>query len=66
MHVSGVEPFDVALGDPALIVDPTDSEVADAENLSEWYGIDPERAKQLRRMLRGEISIDDWHRIRLE
>jgi hypothetical protein len=31
-----------------------------ADNLAEHYGIDDEGALELRRMLRGEISIGEW------
>jgi len=52
--------FSVDLSDERLNVDPTDSEVADASNLAEWYGVDGEAAKRLRAMLLGEISLDQW------
>jgi len=52
--------FAVDFGDERLIVDPTDSEVANASNLAEWYGVDDERAKQLRLMLQGEITLEQW------
>jgi hypothetical protein len=52
--------FSVELWDERLIVDPTDSEVAEASNLAEWYGVDDERATQLRLMLLGEISLEQW------
>jgi len=55
-----VEAFDVSLHDPRLIVEPTDKQVADAENLAEWYGINAQAADKLRLMLRGQISIDQW------
>jgi hypothetical protein len=45
--------FVVSLGDEALVIDPTDKEVADADNLHEWYGLDDEAVKRLRSMLRG-------------
>lgn len=48
--------FVVALSDEALVIDPTDYEVADAENLGELYGLDEEAAGRFRRMLRGESS----------
>ena len=32
--------FVVSLGDEALVIDPTDKEVADADNLREWHGLD--------------------------
>jgi len=57
---NGEEPFDVSFHDPGLIVEPADEEVANASNLAEWYGVDAERATQLRRMLLGEISIAQW------
>jgi hypothetical protein len=31
----GVEPFDVSLSDPALVIEPTDEQVANASNLAE-------------------------------
>ena len=50
--------FVVSLGDVALVIDPTDKEVADADNLREWYGLDAEAVKYLRSMLRGELSSE--------
>ena len=49
-------PFVVSLGDDALVIDPTDKEVADADNLREWYGLDAEGIKHLRSLLRGDLS----------
>jgi hypothetical protein len=46
----------VSLGDEALVLDPTDKEVADADNLREGYGLDADAVKQLRSMLRGDLS----------
>ena len=48
--------FVVSLGDEALVIDPTDKEVADADNLREWHGLDAEAVKHLRSMLRGDLS----------
>jgi hypothetical protein len=48
--------FTVSFGDEGLVVDPTDKQVADADNLGEWYGLDDEAAKDFRAMLRGELS----------
>ena len=50
----------VDLCDERLVVDPTDSEVANASNLAEYYGVDEQRAHQLRSMLRGDISLEEW------
>ena len=47
--------FVVSLGDESLVIDPTDKEVADADNLREWYGLDAEAVKDLRSMLRGDL-----------
>ena len=52
--------FDVRLDDPALIVEPTDEEVAGASNLADWYGVDDEQAKHLRLMLCGDLSLEQW------
>ena len=52
--------FAVDFSDECLIVDPTDDEVADASNLPEYYGVNVERARHLRAMLHGEISIASW------
>ena len=60
LDARGVEPFDVSFDDPGLIVEPTDDEVAYATNLAEWYGVDAERAIELRRWLLGEISMAEW------
>ena len=48
--------FVVSLGDEALVIDPTDKEVADADNLREWYGLDADAVNRLRSMLRGDLS----------
>jgi hypothetical protein len=58
--------FAVEFSDERLIVDPTDTEVADASNLAEWYGVDRETATQLRAMLRGEMSLAQWQEWRAE
>jgi len=47
--------FVVSLGDEALVIDPTDKEVADADNLREWYGLDAEAVNHLRSMLRDDL-----------
>jgi hypothetical protein len=60
LDADGVEAFDVPFHDSGLIVEPTDQEVANASNLAEWYGVDVARARQLRRMLIGEISVSEW------
>jgi len=54
--------FTVSLGDTALVIDPTDKEVADADNLSEWYGLDSEAAVRLRSLLLGERAGQDADR----
>jgi len=54
------ESFDVEYDDKRLVVDPTDSEVADADNLAEHYGIDEGAARLLRCMLRGDTSVGQW------
>ena len=46
--------FVVSLSDETLVIDPTDYEVADAENLRELYGLDEKGANRLRRVLRGQ------------
>lgn len=48
--------FVVSLGDEGLVIDPTDKEVADADNLREWFGLDAEGLKNLRNMLRADLS----------
>lgn len=60
----GVEPFDLSFGEPGLVVDPTDHDVADAGNLAEWFGTNEEQTAQLRRMLRGEMSLAEWNATR--
>ena len=52
----GERQFTVSFGDDGLVVDPTDKQVADADNLAQWYGLDDEAASDLRAMLRGEGS----------
>ena len=42
------------LGDEALVIDPSDSEVAGADNFGEWFGVDHDGARQLRGTLRGD------------
>jgi len=54
--------FDVEFGDDELVIDPTDYEVAAADNLAEHYGLDKEAGSQLERMLRGDISISEWEK----
>jgi len=44
-----------------LVVDPTDANIADADNLRDWYGADAEHTIYLRRMLRGELSLAEWY-----
>lgn len=46
--------FVVSLGDEALVIDPSDSEVAGADNFGEWFGVDHDGARQLRGTLRGD------------
>ncbi|MCC7180986.1 MAG: hypothetical protein IT177_21585 [Acidobacteria bacterium] len=48
--------FVVWLGDEALVIDPTDQQVADADNLREWYGLDAEAVDRFRGLLRGAVS----------
>ena len=48
----------MSLGDEALVIDPTDEEVADADNLREWYGLDAEAVNRLRSMLCGDVSSE--------
>ena len=50
----------VSFGDAQLIIDPTDEQVAGADNLDEWYGLDDEGTKDLAAMLRGELSAETW------
>jgi hypothetical protein len=52
----------VDYGDEELIVDPTDSEIADADNLADWYGVGDERLERLRLFLSGQISLSEWRR----
>ena len=54
--------FTVSFGDEGLVVDPTDTQVADADNLGQWYGLDCEAARNLRTMLRGELSSEQWQK----
>ena len=44
--------FTVSFGDEGLVFNPTDKQVADAENLGEWYGLDEVGAQDFRAMLR--------------
>lgn len=46
--------FTVPFGDEGLVVDPTDEQVADADNLGQWYGLDDEGVQDLRAILRCE------------
>jgi hypothetical protein len=63
---SGGDKIAIDFGDERLIVDPTDSEVADASNLAEWYSAKGETLERLRSMLRGEISLAEWQLIRAQ
>lgn len=51
--------FVVPFSHAGLVVDPTDAQVADADNLSELYGTDEGATNDVRAMLRGEISGED-------
>lgn len=51
--------FDVSFGDEGLVIDPTDKQVADADNFAQWHGLDEEAAKELRAMLRGEMPNEN-------
>ncbi len=52
----------VSFGDEGLVVDPTDKQVADADNLGQWYGLDHEATRNFRAMLRGELSSEQWQK----
>ena len=52
----------VDYGDEGLIVDPTDTQIANADNLADWYGDGEERLKRLRLFLGGESSSSEWRR----
>ena len=52
--------FTVQFGDVDLVIDPTDAQVADAANLGELYGADANATNDVRAMLRGELSAEDW------
>ena len=54
--------FTVSFGDEGLVVDPTDQQVADADNLGQWYGFDHEAARNFRAMLRGELYSEQWQK----
>jgi len=50
----------VPLASEGLVIDPTDRQVAGADNLSNWYGVETEAADDLRAMLCGELSTAEW------
>jgi hypothetical protein len=52
--------FTVDFSDGRLVVDPTDSQVADADNLGQWYGYDDKATNDVRAMLRGDLSPAEW------
>ena len=52
--------FTVQFGDADLVVDPTDAQVADVDNLNELYGVDEDTTNDTRAMLRGELSTEEW------
>ena len=52
----------VDYGDEELIVDPTDTDIADADNLADWYGVGEKRLERLRLFLSGQISLSEWRR----
>jgi hypothetical protein len=56
----GETKFTVSLGDPGLVLDPTDRQVAGVENLADSYGVEGQAADDLRAMLRGELSTAEW------
>ena len=58
--------FTVSFGDEGLVVDPTDQQVADADNLGQWYGLDHEAASSLRSMLRCDLTSEQWQKTKTE
>lgn len=58
----GERQFTVSFGDERLVVDPTDRQVADADNLAERYGLDADAAGKFHAMLRGELSVEQWQK----
>lgn len=52
--------FRVPLYDEGLVIDPTDEEVAAADNFREWFGLDEQDTKDTRAMLRGELPVGEW------
>jgi hypothetical protein len=54
--------FTVSFGDEGLVVDPTDKQVADADNLGQYYGLDRDAARDFRAMLRGELPSGQWQK----
>ena len=52
--------FTVPFDDASLVVDPTDAQVADADNLGQFHGADEGTSNALRAMLRGELSAEEW------
>jgi hypothetical protein len=57
--------FTVSFGDEGLVVDPTDKQIADADNLGQWYGLDHEATRNFRAMLRGELSSEQWQKTKI-
>ncbi|MFN7981523.1 MAG: hypothetical protein U0Q11_06665 [Vicinamibacterales bacterium] len=57
--IEGETRFVVSLADEALVLDPTDGEVADACNLAEWSGRDGEAVIRYRQFLRGELPSSE-------
>ena len=52
--------FTISFADEGLVIDPTDTQVAEACNLGQWYGVDDKAADDLRAMLCGELSSAEW------
>jgi hypothetical protein len=50
----------VRLASDELVVDPTDEQVAAADNLGSWYKVEGREAEDLRAMLCGEVSTAEW------
>jgi hypothetical protein len=54
--------FTVSFGDEGRVVDPTDQQLAGADDLDQWSGLDYEAARNFRAMLHGELPSGQWQR----
>lgn len=58
--VDGERELSVPFDAKDLVIDPTDRQVAEADNLNDWCCVERMAAEDLRAMLRGDLSTEVW------